>query len=70
MGKVSTTQTNRTIAGLAAEGEKHYASHASKPTSKSKPAANHKPPAKPKPVVKPKPKPAGGKKKSTGGAFD
>ena len=71
-GKVSTTQANRTIAGLAAEGEKHYASHASKPTPKPKPAANPKPPAKPKPVVKPKPKPAGGggKKKSTGGAFD
>lgn len=71
-GKVSTTQANRTIAGLAAEGEKHYASHASKPTPKPKPAANPKPPAKPKPVVKPKPKHAGGggKKKSTGGAFD
>ena len=71
-GKVSTTQANRTIAGLAAEGEKHYASHASKPTPKPKPAANPKPPTKPKPVVKPKPKHAGGggKKKSTGGAFD
>lgn len=69
-GKVSTTQTNRTIAGLAAEGEKHYASHASKPTPKPKPAANPKPPVKPKPAAKPKHAGGGGKKKSTGGAFD
>lgn len=69
-GKVSTTQANRTIAGLAAEGEKHYASHASKPAPKPKPAANPKPPAKPKPTTKPKPSGGGGKKKSTGGAFD
>ena len=69
-GKVSTTQANRTIAGLAAEGEKHYASHASKPTPKPKPAANPKPPAKPKPAAKPKHAGGGGKKKSTGGAFD
>lgn len=69
-GKVSTTQANRTIAGLAAEGEKHYASHASKPTPKPKPAANPKPPVKPKPAAKPKPAGGGGKKKSTGGAFD
>lgn len=70
LGKVSTTQTNRTIAGLAAEGEKHYASHASKPTPKPKPAANPKPPVKPKPAAKPKHAGGGGKKKSTGGAFD
>lgn len=69
-GKVSTTQTNRTIAGLAAEGEKHHASHASKPTPKPKPAANPKPPVKPKPAAKPKHAGGGGKKKSTGGAFD
>lgn len=34
-GKTSTTQTNRTIAGLAADGEKHYqAKHAAKPAAK------------------------------------
>lgn len=69
-GKVSTTQTNRTIAGLAAEGEKHHATHAAKTTPKTKPASNPKPPAKPKPAAKPKPTGGGGKKKSTGGAFD
>lgn len=43
-GKVSTTQTNRTIAGLAAEGEKHYnTTHAAKPKPIPKPTKSSKP---------------------------
>lgn len=38
-GKVSTKQTNRTIAGLAAEGEKHYQSKHEKAKSAKKPSA-------------------------------